>query len=108
MLQPFFGHPEPIVFHLDDRVALPRNAADRDPPLADFPSQAVLDRVLDERLQDHARHDDVEAGLVDLLVDHERGAKADALDVQILVDRRKLLAKGHEVLLVPQQTSQQA
>ena len=53
-------HAEPIVVHLDDRVAVAQHRPDGNPAAADFARQPVLDRVLDQRLQDHARNDDVE------------------------------------------------
>src|SRR4029450_3304401 len=49
-----------VIFDLDDRPPVFAPAPNRDRARADLPGEAVLDRVLDERLQDHARDDDVE------------------------------------------------
>ena len=56
--------------------------------------EAVLDRVLDERLQDQARHHDVEARLVHVLLHDEARAESHALDVEVLVDRGEFLAQA--------------
>ena len=56
--------------------------------------QAVLDRVLDQRLQHHARDDQVERRRIDVLLDLQLRAEADALDVEVLVDRFELFAQA--------------
>ena len=76
-------------------------------PVADLGRQAVLDRVLDERLQQHARDHDVEGVGVDRFLDLQLGAEAHRLDVQVLVDRLELLPQRHEVLLAAQQAAEQ-
>ena len=58
----------------------------------------MLDRVLDERLQDHARDDDVERAGADLLVHLELRPEPDDLDVEVLVNRLELFAERHEVI----------
>ena len=40
----------------------------------------MLDRILDQRLEHHARDDQVERGRIDMLVDLQLRAEADALD----------------------------
>ena len=50
---------------------------------------------------------DVEARLVDLLLDDQARAEADALDVEILVDGGQFLAQRHEVLLAAEQPAEQ-
>ena len=88
-------------------VAVLPHAADDDAAAAHLPRKPVLDRVLDERLQDHAGHDDVEGVGADLLLDLELRPEADDLDVEILVDRLELLAQRHEVIAAAQQPAQQ-
>ena len=53
----------PTPLSMTSMIAWPfsRTLRMRDAPFADLRRQAVLDRVLDQRLQQHARHDDVEA-----------------------------------------------
>ena len=72
-LEPVGRDADAVVEDLDHGMAGPARRADRDAALADLARQAVLDGVLDERLQDHARHDDVEAALVDRLLDDQDG-----------------------------------
>ena len=47
--------PDAVVDDVDDRVVAVAQAADGDAPFAQLVRQAVLDRVLDQRLQHHAR-----------------------------------------------------
>ena len=89
-------------------VAVVHHARDRDASAADLPREAVLDRVLDQRLQDHARHDDVERVGMDLLLDAQLRAEAHDLDVQVFVDRLELFAQRDEVIGAPHQAAQQA
>ena len=77
-------------------------------PGADLAREAVLDRVLDQRLQDHARHDEVDRVRVDVLHHFQLRSEADHLDVEVLVDRLELIAQRDEVLVTAQQTSQAA
>src|SRR5476649_670739 len=98
MLEPVLAHPEAVVVHLDDGVAVLEDRRDGDAPLADLPRQPVLDRVLDERLQDHAGDDDVEGVGADVLHDFQLGTEPHDLDVEIFVDRFELLAQRDEVI----------
>ena len=84
-----------------------RSGPDGDAAAADLARQAVLDRVLDQRLKDHARHDDVEGVGADLLVDLQLRAEPDHLDVEVLVDRLELLAQRHEMVGAAHQPAQQ-
>src|SRR5438105_9437368 len=101
-LEPVFdhvgAHAQPIVVDLDNRVAVPGGRADRDPSAADFSREPVFDRVLHERLQEHARHDDIQRIDADLLVDFQLRSEAHDFDVQILVDRFELFAQRDEVI----------
>ena len=83
-------------------------AADDDRAGADLARQAVLDRVLDERLQDHARHDHVDGVGRNLLAHAQLRPEAHDLDVEVLVDRLELLPQRDEMLLAAQQTAQEA
>src|SRR5436190_22206274 len=53
LLEALLRHAEAVVVDLDDGAAVARRRADRDAPAANLARQAVLDRILDERLQDH-------------------------------------------------------
>jgi hypothetical protein len=96
-----------IVFDLDDGAAVFAMAANRNHARPDLPGEAVLDRVLDERLQDHARHDDIERVRADLLADAKLGPEANDLDVEVLVDRLQLFTQRDEVLMTAKQPPQQ-
>src|SRR5687767_13872290 len=63
--------PDAVVDHVDDRMVPFAQAANRHPPLAEFLREAVLDRVLDQRLQHHARDDQVQGRRVDVFLDLE-------------------------------------
>ena len=70
----------------------------------------MLDRVLHERLQDHAGHDGIERVRADLLVDLQLRPEADVLDVEIFVDRFQLFAqrdKGFRLTEEPAQDVRQ-
>src|SRR3990170_5846737 len=97
-LEPFLAHAQSIVQDFDDRVAVADEGPDRDASAAHFAGQPVLDRVFDQRLQQHARHDDVERFGADLLHHLELGAEPDDLDVQVLVDRLELFTQGDEMV----------
>ena len=107
MHEPFLRHAQAVVVHLDDGVGVADVRLDRDAPAADLAREPVLDRVLDERLQDHARHDHVERLRRDLLVDAELRPEADDLDREVLVDRLELLAQRDEVIRAAHQPPQQ-
>ena len=68
----------------------------------------MLDRILDERLKNHAGHDHVQRVGADVLGHLELGAEADDLDVEILVDRLELLPQRHEMIGCAQQAAQEA
>src|SRR5690606_12446845 len=56
-------------------------------------ADAVLDGVLDERLEDQVRHERVERAGLDLLGHVERALEADALDVQVVAEEVELVAE---------------
>ena len=101
-------HAQAVVDDLDHGVAPGASARDGDAAAADLARDAVLDGVLHQGLQQHAGHELVEGLRGDALLDDQRLAEADGLDVEVLVDRRDLLPQGDEVLLAPQQPAQQA
>ena len=101
-------HAQAVVLDFDDGVAIAERALDRDAAAADLRREPVLDRVLDERLEDEARHDHVERVRVDLLVDVQLRPEPDDFDVQVLVDRLELFAQRDEVIRASQEPPQQA
>src|SRR4029453_11172409 len=107
VLQPLSAHAQAIVVDLDNRVAVLHQAANHDPPSADLSRQTVLDRVLDKRLQQHARNDDVERVWADLLDHLQLWTEADDLDVQIFIDGLELLTKAHEMIRASKQPAEQ-
>src|SRR5262245_10365755 len=74
-LKPILGHAQPVVQYFDDRASITEGGSDGNPSLADFARQTVLDRVLHERLENHARHDDVQRFGRNLFVDAQLGAE---------------------------------
>src|SRR5262245_18563428 len=60
LLELLLAHAEAVVVNFDDHLTVAQRRRDGDLSLADLARQPVLDRVLDERLQDHAGDDDVE------------------------------------------------
>src|SRR5262250_1208962 len=69
--------------------------------------QAVLDRVFDHGLQEHARDKSVECFRGYFLEELQLiSAKADHFDVEIIVDEFKLFAQRHERLMLAQQPAE--
>src|SRR6188768_166651 len=99
LLEPFEHEAHAVVLDVYHGATVLAPASDDERAGTDLAGEPVLDRVFDERLQDHARHDDVERVRPDVLADDEPWAKADDLDVEIFVDRFQFLAKGHEVFV---------
>ena len=97
----------PVVDDVDDGVALLEPAPDRDAAVAKLLRETVLDRVLDERLQQHARDDQIQRGRIDVLLDAQGRAEANDLDVEVLVDRVELFTKRDEMLLAAEQPPEQ-
>ena len=91
LIEPFHQESHPVVFDFDHDALVLAPAADDDGADADLAGEAVLDRVLDQRLQDHARHDDVDGVGTDLLAHAQLRSELDDLDVEVLVDRLELL-----------------
>src|SRR5205085_9623784 len=91
----------------DNRMAALAEAPNRNSSFAELVREAVLDRILDERLQHHARDDQIEHRGVDLLVDPKLRSEANALDVEILIHRLELFAQRHEMLLAAEEPPQQ-
>ena len=100
-------HPQAVVFHFDDGVAVLAEAADGDASAADLARKSVLDRVFHQRLQDHAGHDRVERVGADLFFHLQLRAEPDDLDVEVFVDRLELLAQRDEMIAAAEQTPQQ-
>ena len=98
VLEPLLGHAEAVVAHFDDDVLVADHRADRNASAADFPCKPVLDRILHQRLQQHARHDHVERLGADPLVDTQLRTESDDLDVEVLVHRLELFAQRHEMI----------
>src|SRR5204863_1756719 len=85
LFQAFLAHAEPIVGHLDGDAPFVQGGANGNTAASNLCRQAVLDRVLDERLQDHARDDHVERIGVDLLLHPQLRTETHDLDVEVLV-----------------------
>jgi hypothetical protein len=61
---------------------------------------AVLDRVVDERLDEHRRNPRRQCGVLDVALDVQPLLEADPLELEVLVDHAQLLAKRHGVLAI--------
>ena len=64
------------------------------------------DAVLDNRLQQHARHQHIERCGVDVLHHPQLLPESHHLDGQVIVDKRQFLAQRRQIFLLPQQTPQ--
>src|SRR5207253_1704770 len=80
--------------------------ADHDAAALDLGRQPVLDRVLDQRLQDHAGDVCLERLGIKLLGYPQFLAEADYFDVEIIVDELDLFAQLHKGLLLIQEPPQ--
>src|SRR5579864_3911197 len=107
LVQTLLRHPQAVVMHFDDHVGVAQPRPDRDAPPADLARQAVLDRVLDERLQEHARHDHVEGVGSDLFLDPQLRSEPDDFNVEVLVDRLQLFAQRDEVIRAAHEAPEQ-
>ena len=59
-------------------------------PAPDLPRDAVLDRVLDERLQQQRRYQRVECLGLDVVADHQTVGEACAFDLEVLAEKVEL------------------
>ena len=69
------AHADAGVAHRQAQVAVVDARLDRHPPAADLRRDAVLDGVLDQRLQDQARQQQVAGARVDVLLDRSASPK---------------------------------
>src|SRR5215469_6666151 len=76
-----------VIFDFDDQAGIGNPTAEINAATLDLGRQAVLDRILNQRLQQHARNHDIERGRIKLL-HHPQflPAKADDFDIEIVVD----------------------
>src|SRR6266536_1739327 len=107
LLQTLLGHPEPVVVDRDHRVSFGDARADGDAPSTHLTREAVLDRILDERLQQHAGHDDVECFGADVLDHFQLRPEPHDLDVEVFVNRLELFAQRHEMVSAAHETAKQ-
>ena len=82
-------------------------AADHDRPRTDLARQAVLDGVFDERLQNHARNDELDRVWADLLANTQLRPEPYDFDVEVFVDRFEFFAQRDEVLVAAKQPAQE-
>src|SRR5262249_31714004 len=102
-------HSHAIILHLDGQLVVYKSAAQRNGTAIQLGREAVLDGVLDQRLEQHARNQKVKSRWLQLL-DYTQLIPPEAgdLDVQIVIDELHLFAKLDEGLVLAQQTSQDA
>src|SRR5882724_7675159 len=101
-------HADAVIFHFDHQLLFFHPTADDDAAALDLGRQPVLDRVLDQRLQDHAGDVCLERLGIKLLADPELLAEADDFDVEIIVDELHFFAQLHKGLLLIQEPPQNA
>src|SRR5512140_22841 len=99
-----------VVTHTQDERVRVENSLDLDSRRLDHPFDSVPDRILDERLQDHARHHDAERIVVEHAENVEYG-KAHLHDVEITIEQIELATKRYLGLActfarIPQQLAQ--
>ena len=68
----------------------------------------MADAVLDDRLQEHARHQPVQSFRVDFFDEPQFLAEAHHLDAHVVVDERQLFPQRREVVGLAQQPPQDA
>ncbi len=82
------AHAHAIVGHFDRNPVALQPAAQRDRAAVDARLKAVLDAVLDERLQQDAGHQNIEGARIDLFFNAQLvGAEAHHLDVEVIVGK---------------------
>ena len=107
LVRGFSVHADAVVLHLEQQAAVGENAAAQGHgAAADAWLEAMLDRVLDQRLQQHAGDDDGQRLFGDLLDDAQFFAEADDLDVEVVVGEGELVGERDERLAVLQQHAQ--
>src|SRR5277367_5828616 len=96
-----------IVFNLNQQLRAIQSAANGDCAAADARLQPVLDAVLDQRLQDHARHRQVKRCRIDLLHHLQLvRAKAYNFNSEIIVSKIQLIAQQHIRVMILEQSPQ--
>ncbi len=89
--------PDTVVFDFDDQPRIGDAAAQVNAASLDFRSQAMLNGVLDQRLQQHAGNHDIERCRIKFL-DHTQFVppESDNFDVEIVVDKFELFPQGRK------------
>src|SRR6202043_3817059 len=91
------GNSDAVVFDGNDQAAVLRCGANGEFAAAKFGGQAVLQRVFDNRLQEHAGNEGGERVFVNLFVNHESVAPEPRdFNIQVVVDKIEFLLQGHK------------
>jgi len=96
-------HAETIVADAELEAAVGQDGLDAHRAAAQLAREAVLHRVLDQRLEDQVRDRVLEARRVDARLDAQPVAETSALDVEVGARHLELVGKRHEVQLAVSQ-----
>src|SRR6516162_6074131 len=103
----FFRDSHAVIFDLDMQPAIAVGSPEINPTAFQFRGQPVLQAVLDNGLKQHAGDKGIERMVIDLFHDLEVVlAEAGDLNVEIIIDKRELLAQGHKSLVLPKKPPQ--
>ena len=105
--RPALRHTHAVVFYLNYHLGALDAAAQGDGSSLQAGLQAMLDAVFDQRLQQHARHQQLQGCGIDLL-DHAQLLRPEThhFDAQVVVGKAKLLAEGHIGIVILEQRAQ--
>src|SRR5262245_27359042 len=107
LLETLEQEPHTVVFNLNHDARLVAPAANHDCASTHFPREAMLNRVFDQRLEDHAWHHEIERVRRKILAHAQLWPETHHLDVEIFVDGFDFLPQRDEVLLAAKQPPQQ-
>src|ERR1035438_226053 len=98
------SHSDTVILHLNHQPRLDHAAAQRDAAAFDLRSKPMLDAILDERLQQHARNHRFKRWRIEVFDDVEFvTAKAHDFNIEVIVDELDLLAKRNKRIGTVQQ-----
>ena len=97
------SHANPIIFHFDVEMVFCDLAAQIDAATLDLRGEPVLNRILDQRLQQHARHHDIERCRIEFFHNPQFVApETDHFNVEIVVDEVNLILQWNKSIAAVQ------
>ena len=99
--QRIFRQADAVVSDLDPQLFVVVTCGDVDVACAGLPGDAVLDRVLDQRLQQQRRYQRIERLGLDVVADHQAVGETRTLDFEVLAEEIELRVERHFLLAKP-------